>query len=68
MVIDQTIMYSPKPYKLLKFLIKCVYLCILHHLMNPTIAKETNYNLLECETFNPLYALFLEYLHIIGLD
>ncbi len=28
--------------------------------MNPTIDKETNYNLLECETFNPLYALLLE--------
>ncbi len=24
-------------------------------MMNPTIDKETTYNLLECETFNPLY-------------
>jgi len=32
----------------------------LHHFMKPTIDKETNYNLLECETFNPLYALLFE--------
>jgi hypothetical protein len=28
--------------------------------MNPTIDKETTYNLLKCETFNPLCALLLE--------
>ncbi len=37
-----------------------IYICSLHHPMNPTIDKETTYNLLKCETFNPLCALLLE--------